>query len=242
MQQTQVVQEHILKISKIVDETPSVKSFQLELPKDANMKFYPGQFFMVSFADDTEIKTSRAYSIASSPLNKGYIEIALDKVGPFTAKMFTLKEGDFLKLKGPYGKFYFNEDIKNNLVLIAGGTGITPLMGIIRYCNDKKLSNKIKFIYSVRTPYEIIYKNELEKIRKGNNNFDYIVTITRAEESHNWHGRKGRADLNLLKQSIEDIGNSIYFLCGPKDFVHSIIEMLETLGAKKEQIKTDIWG
>ncbi len=236
----QQIQELILKILKITDETPLVKSFRVELPSDIGMDFYPGQFFMVSFVDDPEIKTSRAYSIASSPLNKKYLEIALNRVGPFTTKLFSMKEGDLLKFKGPYGKFYFSDEIKNNLVLIAGGTGITPLMGIIRYCNDGKLNNKVKLIYSVRTPIDIIYKEELEKIKNENNNFDYVVTITR--EHGNWQGKKGRIDLDLLKLNIKDTEGSIYFLCGSKEFVHSIIEMLESLGVKKEQIKTDVWG
>ena len=242
MQQTQQVQEHILKISKIIDETPLVKAFRLELPHNANIGFYPGQFFMVSLIDDPDIKTSRAYSIASSPLNKNYLEIAFDKVGPFTTKLFTMKEGDSLKVKGPYGKFYFNEEMKNNLVLIAGGTGITPLMGIIRYCNDKKLRNIIKFLYSVKTPHEIIYRDELKKIKNENNNFDYVVTVTRPNAEHEWEGKIGRIDTELLIKNIEDVENSIYFLCGPKEFVHSIVEMLESLGTKKEQIKTDVWG
>ena len=105
----QQVQEYILKISKITDETMSVKAFRVELPKDANIDFYPGQFFMVSFVNEPEIKLSRAYSISSSPLNRNYLEIALDKVGPFTTKLFSMKEGDLLKFKGPYGKFYFSE-------------------------------------------------------------------------------------------------------------------------------------
>ena len=242
MQQSQQIQEYVLKISEIIDETPSVKAFRVEFPENANINFYPGQFFMVSFVDDPEIKTARAYSIASSPMQKGYLEIALNKVGPFTTKLFHAKPGDLLKFKGPYGKFFFNEEMKNNLVLIAGGTGITPLIGIIRYCTDKKLSNKIKFIYSVRTPDEIIYRDELEKIKKLNKNFDYAVTITRAEEKHDWKGISGRIDLELLKENIEDIEGSIYYLCGPKEFVDNIILMLQNLGVKKEQIKTDIWG
>ena len=251
----QQVQEHVLKISRVIDETPSVKAFQLELPENAKIDFYPGQFYMVSFVDEPEIKVSRAYSIASSPLNKEYIEIALDKVGIFTTKLFSKKAGDFLKFKGPYGKFYFNEEIKNDLVLIAGGTGITPLIGIARYCNDKKLSNKIKLIYSVKIPNEIVYRNEIDSLKKANKNFDYLVTITRAEEQSNgervssrtsqvtnWNGRKGRIDLELLKENINGIENSIYFLCGSKEFVDSIINMLIDLGVKKEQIKTDVWG
>ena len=238
----QQIQEHILKILKIIDETPSVKAFRVELPKDANIDFYPGQFFMVSFVGDSEIKTSRAYSIASSPMNNKYLEIALNKVGPFTTKLFAMKEGNFLKFKGPYGKFYFSDDMKNNLVLIAGGTGITPLIGIIRYCTDKNLSNRVKLIYSVRTSQDIIYKEDLENIKNRNDNFDYVVTVTRVDDKSSWKGRKGRIDLNLLKENIEDAEESIYFLCGSKEFVHGVIEMLESLGAMKEQIKTDIWG
>ena len=242
MQQAQQIHEHILKISEIIDETPTVKVFRVELPENADVDFYPGQFFMVSFPNDPEIKTARAYSIASSTMEKNYLEIALNKVGPFTAKMFQLEKGDLLKFKGPYGKFYFSEEMKNDLVLIAGGTGITPLIGIMRYCNDKKLNNKVKFIYSVKSPEEIIYKNELEKIKTSNRNFDYAVTITRAEEDGSWQGRKGRIDLDLLKENIEDVEKSLYYLCGPKEFVDNIISMLQSLGAKREQIKTDVSG
>ena len=241
MQQAQQVHEYILKISEIIDETPSVKVFRVKLPEDVDMDFYSGQFFMVSFVNDPEIKTARAYSIASSSLKKNYLEIGLNKVGPFTAKMFQMQTGDLLKFKGPYGKFYFNEQIKNDLVLIEGGTGITPLIGIIRYCNDKKLNNKIKLIYSVKISEEIIYRDDIEEIKKSNKNFDYVVTITRPEES-NWLGRKGRIDLNLLKENVEDVENSLYYLCGPKEFVDTIISMLLSLGAKREQAKTDVWG
>ena len=240
--QTQKIEEHTLKILKIVDESPSVKVFRVSLPTDAGIEFYAGQFFMVSFVEDSKIKDSRAYSIASSPMNKEYLEIALNRVGPFTIKLFQMAEGNLLKFKGPYGKFYFNEDLKNSLVLIGAGTGITPLMSLIRYCNDKKLINKVKFLYSVKTPSDIIYKNDLNKIKITNKNFDYAVTITRAEESHNWHGRKGRIDLEFLRENIDDIEGSVYYLCGSKEFVNSIIEMLESLGANKANIKTDIWG
>ena len=242
MQQAQQVKEMILKLSEIADETPTVKSFKAELPEGTGVDFYPGQFFMVSFPGDAEIKTARAYSVASSPMEKKYLEIALNKIGPFTTKMFQLKPGDLLKFKGPYGKFHFSEEIKNNLVLIAGGTGITPLIGIMRYCSGKKLSNRIKFIYSVKTPDEIIYKKELEKLQKINEKLDCIVTVTRAEDSNSWSGRKGRVDLNLLKENIEDAGKSIYFLCGAKEFVDSLISMLQSLGVSREQIKTDVWG
>ena len=238
----QQVQEHILKISEIIDETPTVKSFKINLPEGLNVNFYPGQFFMVSFPNDSEIKTGRAYSISSSPQQKSYLEIALNKVGPFTTKMFQMKEGDFLRFKGPYGKFYFNEDIKKNIVLIAGGTGITPLIGILRYATDKNLSNKIKLFYSVKNPEEIIFHEEIKRIKQINSNFEYFITITRPEDHHIWDGRRGRIEHNLLGENVENMHENIYFLCGSKEFVDNIISMLQNLGVAREQIKTDVWG
>ena len=235
------VKEYRLKIKEIIDETPAVKTFRAEIPNGAGINFNSGQFFMVSMEDDKKLK--RAYSISSSPAEKGHLDITLDKVGVFSTKLFNAKQGDELVFTGPYGKFFFTEDMKNNLVLIGGGTGIAPLMSIIRQCNDKKLGNKIKLLYSVRLPEYIIFKDDLEKIRDENPNFDYIVTVTRLpDEDAGWNGKTGRIAEALLRENIEDIEGSLYFLCGPNEFVKEIISMLEKLGAKKEQIKTDVWG
>ena len=232
------IKEHKLKLIKIMDEAPDTKTFRVEIP-DGNIPFYPGQFFMVCFDDP---KFQRAYSIASSPEQKNHLDITMNLVGEFTKKLWQAKVDDFLIFKGPYGKFYFNETMNNNLVLIGGGLGISPLMSIIRYCNDKKLQNKLNLIYSVRTPEDIVYDEEIKKIKEQNQTFNYIVTITRPDSGDNWQGRTGRIDINLLKENIYNVENSLYFLCGPLEFVKSAIAMLESLGAKKEQIKTDIWG
>ena len=66
--------------------------------------------------------------------------------------------------------------------------------------------------------------------------------MTRPEPKHKWQGKTGRINQELLKENIEDMENSLYFLCGPLDFIKNIISMLENLGVEKEQIKTDIWG
>lgn len=235
------VKEYKLEIEEIIDETPKVKAFRCKIPKGTEIKFYSGQFFMVSIDADKE-KIKRAYSIASSPSQKDYIEIGLDKVGKFSAKLFDAKPGDTLIFKGPYGKFYFAEEMENNLILIGGGVGITPLMSIVRLCNDKNLSNRIRLIYSVRTPEDIIYKDELEKIKNESTSFDYSITITRPEHHHNWQERTGRINEEMLKETIEDVNGSLFFICGPNEFVKAKIEMLKKLGAAKEQIRTDVWG
>ena len=232
------MQEHKLKIIKIIDEAVDVKTFRLETPEPIN--FLPGQFFMVRFEDNPKLQ--RAYSISSTPTQKEYIEITVALVGQFTTKLFKTKVGDYLIFKGSCGKFYFTEDMKNDLVLISGGCGISALMSIIRYCNEKRLQNKTNLIYSARTPAHIVYKEELKKIKEQNPNFSYTVTITRPKPEHNWIGCTGRINKELLEQNIGNVENSLYYLCGPMEFVKSAIAILESLGVKKDQIKTDFWG
>ena len=238
MQQT--VQEHKLKIIKIIDEAPDTKTYRMEIPDGIKLDYFPGQFFMVRFNDN--LKLQRAYSVASSPEQKNYIEITMNLVGEFTKKLWESKVNDFLIFKGPFGKFYFNDEINNNVILIGGGLGVTPLMSLIRYCKDKNLPNKVNLIYSVKTPEEIVYNDELKQIKEKNQNFNYTITITRPQPEQNWSGKTGRIDLELIKQNIDNVENSIYYLCGPLEFVKSSIAMLESLGATKEQIKTDVWG
>ena len=108
---------------------------------------------------------------------------------------------------------------------------------------DKKLSNKIKFLYSVKEPELIIYRKELESLKSRNRDFSYSVTITRPEESaEKWSGRTGRIDADFLKENIGNAKETVCFLCGPNEFVKSVIAMLESLGVTKEQIRTDVWG
>lgn len=232
------VKEHKLEIIEIIDEATEVKTFRVK--REKGMEFCPGQFFIVYMEDDLKLK--RAYSIASSPENKGFIDITVSLIGKFTHKLFQCKTGDYLMFKGPYGKFYFTEDMKNNLVLIGGGCGIASLMSIIRYCKNKNLSNNIKLLYSSKTPDYMVYRKELENLSEGSDKLDYIPTITRPKPEHVWNGKTGRIDGSFLEQNMDDAENNLYFLCGPLEFVKDIIATLEELGIKKEQIKTDSWG
>src|SRR3989344_4312135 len=191
------VKEYDMRLLEVIQETTDVKIFRFEHPKDSDFRFYPGQFMMASFIGDPEIKYGRAYSIASSPENRKFLEFALDKVAKFTEKMFALEPGAVMKFKGRYGKFYFSEEMKDDIVLIAGGTGITPLIGIMRYCADRKLGNKLKLIYSVKHPESIVYRREFENLKNKNRNFEHVVTITRPEPGENWKGHTGRIDADF---------------------------------------------
>ena len=234
------MKEHTLKIKEIIDEAPLVKTFRMHLPSDFPMDFFPGQFFMVHFPGNATFK--RAYSIASSPTDHGFLDITLDLVGEFTKKLWGSQAGDELVFIGPYGKFYFNDSMKNDMVLIAGGLGITPMRSILRYCKDKKLPNKINLLYSVKKLESIIYQKELDDYKNQLAHYSFIPTLTRLDEDHAWQGRVGRINMQLLKDNVFNITNDLFFLCGSNEFVKVIRDMLYEMGTQKEHIKTDIWG
>ncbi|MBS3132115.1 hypothetical protein J4212_06790 [Candidatus Woesearchaeota archaeon] len=234
------VKEYKLKITGIKDEAPNVKSFRARIPAGDKIDFKAGQFFMVSLPGDPKLR--RAYSISSAPSEGKYIEITLDKVGKFSSRLFEAKEGDEITFTGPYGKFYFGNE-PNDIVLVGAGTGIAPLMSVIRECSKKNIPNSVRLLYSAKLPESIIFRDEIEKISNENEKFTKVFTATRlpgGDES--WSGRRGRIDRELLEQSIHDKNGSIFFLCGSNEFVKGVISMLSEIGIQKEQIRTDIWG
>lgn len=234
------VQEHNVKLLEVVSETPEVKLFRFEYPK--GFDFQPGQFMMLYFIDEPDMTYGRAYSFASSPHRKEYIEIGLDKVARFTQKMFSLTGGETMKIKGPYGRFFFSDDMTQDMYLIGSGTGITPLMSIVRHVDAGGLSNNMKLLYSVKRPELIIYREEIEKLNSSQESFSSVITVTRPEESDAWSGRTGRIDKTLLDETVTNVEEGLFFLCGANEFVKAVIGMLTEMGVSKSQIKTDIWG
>lgn len=220
----------LLKIIKIIQETPDTKTLRLEIE---DFRFLPGQFIML----ESNIKgrtEKRAYSISSSPSQKNYIEITVKKVknGLVSAYIHKLNEGNYVEIKGPYGHFIFNENKKNH-IFIAAGCGIAPLMSMIRYILDKKFDMNIVLIYSEKSYKYIIYRKELENLQK-NKNFRYIFTLTRDEL---WKGHKGRITQDLIRNNIKN--DPLFYISGPIKMVDAVNEMLKNLNIKKEKIKIE---
>ena len=227
------------KVINIIDEAPEIKTFQIECP--LNFNFQPGQFVMLSLPARPGL--SKAYSIASSPKKQGIIDLTikietyseeeLDK--HLTPKLDKISKGQEVIIKGPYGKFVLDETY-DRITFLSAGTGIAPLMSMIRYCIDKKLNKNITLINSNRTPEHIIYKDELKNIK---DKIKLIQTITRPEESNGWNGIIGRISKELIKKHIHN--DSIFYICGPNDMVRQSKAILEELNIPKENIKVEFW-
>lgn len=225
-------------------QTKEIVTLKLEPIEPFNMDFKPGQFVNLYIQREGETLLARPYSIASSPTNKEYLELTIKIIegGRFTSRVASLNEGDIVKIGGPFGKsFFFDEEKMKDVVLIGGGTGVTPFISIIRYAADKNLGNKITYFYSARTMDSLLYRKELEEIALKHKNIKVVFTCTR-EESPEWKGERGRINIDMIKRYVDLDSNKYFMLCGPPEMIKSLVEQLKSAGIKEEKIIHESWG
>jgi ferredoxin-NADP reductase len=228
-------------IMEIITETPSTKTLVFDI-RGKNFDFYPGQYVMleVPYPPTGEL-LKRAYSIANSPLQKDRLELTVKKTPNGKASVILteyVKVGDTFKIKGPYGKFVWLPDMSDRIALISAGSGIVPLMCILRYIVSAKLHHvKATLLYSNTSYEEIIYRKELESM-KNYPNIKVVHTLTRSVPE-GWKGYTGRINPDMILKEIQDIPLNLYYLCGPPKFVDDITAMLLDLGVDKERIKKE---
>jgi len=188
----------------------------------------------------------RSYSIASTPNPDGPIEITVERlpngeVSPYLT--MELMVGDELELRGPIGGwFVWRNDQREPIQLIAGGSGIVPLMSMIR---SRVLANsavQFRLLYSVRNPGSIFYRSELEAVSATPRSIVVDYAFTRVVPK-DWSRPAGRIDQNLIASTTWPANiEATYYVCGPSDFVENIADMLSRAGNRRDRIKTERFG
>lgn len=227
-------------IVAIRQETPSVKSLVLELERD-DFAFLPGQYVDLAIQTPEDVIVG-GFSITSSPLQKGTIELAIKKL-PYGRAALHLHEraavGDTVLVAGPSGDFFYQPAMGGPLLLIAGGIGITPLMSILRFAHDAQLDVRLTLLYSAKTPSELAFYDELKKIAAQNPRIKCRFTVTQPH-GEPWQGRVGRIDASMLREHIEHKDTLVY-LCGPPGMLGDVTGMLQALGVEASGIKVEQW-
>lgn len=233
------VKEFEAKVVEILQETPSTKTLVFDI-SHVDFDFYPGQYVMLNILYEGQV-LKRAYSIASPPTQKDTMELTIKKVPGGRASSFLtekVKVGDEFLIKGPYGKFVWVPQMGTSLVLIGAGSGIVPLMCILRYIVSARLTQvRATLIYSNTHYEEIIYREKLEKM-KNYPNVKVVHTLTRSHPP-DWKGYTGRINAEMLLREVEDLPANLYYLCGPPTFVEDISQMLIELGVDSQKIKKE---
>ena len=221
-------QWQIATVAAIKTETPHVKSFQLELPMW--MPHLPGQHYDVRLTAPDGYSAQRSYSIASSPLDEGAIELTVDRLADGEVSPYlhdVLVEGDQVEVRGPFAS-YFVWHGERPVLLLGGGSGVVPLMSMLRHRRRTMPDLPMRMVYSVRTPEDVIYADELGD--------ETQLTFTR-EAPDGWAGHTGRIDASMLD---DDAGTA--FVCGSNGFVEAASMLLLETGYEPEQVRTERFG
>lgn len=227
-------------IADVREETPTVKSFLLDLQGES-LPFYPGQYVDVVLENEWDFQTG-GFSITSSPVLQGYLQIAVKRLPERMASMYLharSQVGDEVFLMGPGGDFYFTDGMADSLVLVAGGIGITPLVSMVRYVHEAGLNVPTTLLYSASTPSELLFREQLEDIAAKNAKIRCFFTVTRPGDEP-WEGKTGRIDRALLEESNFN-PDSKFYLCGPRGMPESISSILREMGVDFEQIQSEGW-
>ncbi len=228
-------------VKKVIEETPTVKTLVFDITGQ-DFDFFPGQYIMLKVPyPPTGEELRRAYSIASSPLTKDELAITVKRMEGGKASVILttqVKEGDTFLIKGPYGKFFWTEEMGKDIVLLGAGSGVVPLMCILRYIRDKGLRDVNATLLVSYTYYEeIIYREELQQLNELPN-IKVVVTLTREQEER-WKGRRGRINASMIREEVGDLSGKLFYLCGPPKFVDDMKTLLLGEGVPKENIKTE---
>jgi ferredoxin-NADP reductase/DMSO/TMAO reductase YedYZ heme-binding membrane subunit len=237
--------EGVLRLAKVFVETPDVRTFRFVAPSGTNLPFQhlPGQFLTLRLnIDGRDVR--RSYTIASSPTRAAYCELTIkrEEQGYVSRHLHdNVHEGAMFDVSAPAGRFTFTGKEAEEIVMIAGGVGITPLMAKIRYLTDIAWPGKIHLVYSVKTERDIIFRSELEELQRRFPNLKVDVTVTR-EASVAWTGKRGRLSAAMLMSIVPDIAQCRVHLCGPTEMVEPLKKALRELGVADDQMKSEAFG
>jgi ferredoxin-NADP reductase len=231
-----------LLLAQIEPQTHDTKTLRFQVPKERPFRARPGQFLTFQWIIDGQ-RVARSYTICSSPQHVDYVEITPKRTENGRVSVFLneiAKPGLLVEASGPYGHFCFDERIHKNIVLIAAGSGITPMISILRYIDDLKLPTRVNLLYFVRTAADIIFQSEFVRLERALPDFRYSVCLSRPHPE--WAGPSGRLTAELVSQHIVDVSSSTFFLCGPTGFMENARSILRSLGASEDQILRESFG
>ena len=233
----------LAEVVDLVDETPRVRSIVLDVPGWPG--HLAGQHIDVRLTAEDGYQAQRSYSIASAPQGE---RIALTVEGLPDGEVSSylvgeLRTGDKLELRGPVGGYFVWEaNAAGPLLLIAGGSGIVPLMSMLRHRDAAGADVGAKLLYSSRSWEDVIYRDELERLASVTDGPEVVHTLTRSQPQ-GWTGYSRRVDVPMLTE-IAWPASSVpaAFVCGPTPFVESVAAALVVLGYPATSVKTERFG
>lgn len=229
-------------ITGIEQSTKDVTTFRFKSQDNIEVNFIPGMFAMLTYKDkDTGQSVSRAFSIANAPPSDRF-EFFISMInGQLTSKLAKAAVNDTYYISAPYGQFQFDINAGEKFLFLAGGTGIAPFFSMLRYARGAGKKIDCAMLYSVKYPYDIIERKELEEFRSAMG-LKSFITVTRPAPDDGWTGQTGHINADMIKKCVPDFMGRISYICGPPALVKAVKDDLVALGVPDRVIKAEMWG
>jgi NAD(P)H-flavin reductase len=230
---------YLMRIEKITDEAPGVKTFRLKFTNDADREqfdFKAGQFGEYSIFGEGE----STFCIASSPTRKEYVECTFRQAGRVTSALARKEEGDVIGFRGPYGNVFPLDEWKGkNLLFIAGGIALPPMRCVIWNALDlRDWFKNITVVYGARSVADLVYKYELDEWGKRSD-MKLVTTVDPGGENPQWKGKVGFVP-KVLEELAPAGSNTIAIVCGPPVMIKFTFPVLEKLGFTPDTMYTTL--
>ena len=229
----------------IAPEAPRVKTFTIRLSQWSAHR--AGQHYDLRLSAPDGYQTERSYSIASPPEQTGEIALTVELIADGEVSGYLhegVAVGDQLELRGPIGGYFvwpvWPPDAP--LLLVAGGSGVVPLMAMLRHRQRARLLIPAVLLFSVRAPEEVIYQQELEAMTRADPTFTLLLTYTR-QALASWAGYRRRVDAAMLAEAVGRLsGAPQCYVCGPTGLVENVATLLQAQGLPDDAIRTERFG
>lgn len=234
----------IATVSAIRAETPDVSSYTLRLP--AWRAHRAGQHYDVRLTAADGYQAQRSYSIASPPSRAGEVDLTIERIADGEVSPYfhdVVEVGDQVEVRGPIGGYFVWEPaLGGPLLLVAGGSGVVPLMAMLRERATADTKPMAVLVHSSRTFDDVIYRDELASLAASDAGLRVIQTLTRSQPP-GWTGYDRRIDRRMLAEAISAAGGQpLVYICGPTLLVESAANALVELGVPPAQVRTERFG
>jgi ferredoxin-NADP reductase len=238
------VEWQIARVSALKAETKRVRTLTLVLPNWTPHR--PGQHYDVRLVAPDGYEAQRSYSIASPPEQRGVIELTVERLEDGEVSTYlteVLLVGDEVEVRGPIGGYFvWDVSIGGPLLLIAGGSGVVPLMAMLRHRAAVHAQTPARLLYSVSGPASAIYRDELDALHTARDGVEVAYTFTRIQPPA-WRGYARRIDRSMLAEVCAPLGPTfLAYLCGPTLMVEATANSLVEFGVAAERIRTERFG
>jgi len=236
------VREFSARCAKIEDLTYDMRRFRFELTEPKTIEFVAGQYVQLlcpKYKGSSE-EVYRAYSIASDPTDKGAVELIIRKVpnGICTTWCFEhLKEGDRVKLNGPYGEFRLS-DTEAPMVFVAGGSGMAPFVSLLHRMRNEGIQREAVYFFGGNTTRDLCLDEQMKEFAEALPNFTFLPVVSRPEEESGWTGETGLVT-EAVKRRYKDLSGLEGYLCGSPGMIDAAIKVFIELGMPQDKIYYD---